>query len=184
MSFLFGSSSDSQSSTSTSTETNATENVDNFNVQDQGLGITKNAGDVTLISTTIDAGAIQAVQDVAAGAITANGDLSHLVADSLSHVTDTALELATNSVRGNAQLVGDVIASSQDLFSGFADRLQTYELNSQTQLGNTVAALNGIASQNNASSDQRVQDISTLGLKLAAAAVVLIVIFTSMKRSA
>lgn len=101
---------------------------------------------------------------------------------------------ATAQVAGASRLVADAYSGASssviDSVSGFFKSALSFvgdlQSNSQTQLGNTVTALNTIAKENSTSADQRVAQVSTdairyvvYGVAALAAAGALFAIFRS-----
>lgn len=174
------------------------------------LGLLGNQSDAVLSYTSdINATAIDAVGSAQDNALKFGGDALSSVGDafrtfaaSLSgafgNANDNALNLASNSTEraiaavvnsgaDNRAFAGDVLSNVSDFAKGIfgtsLGAIADLQKQSQTQLGNTTTALNEIARQSSTSTDQRVADVSTNALKVAAVMVALVAAAFIFKKS-
>lgn len=91
--------------------------------------------------------AVGAIQDSSSRALDAVYDTSANALNKVTSSNESALDLLSNTFKGAFQGVTDFVSNLQE--------------KAQSQLGDTVTALNAIAVENNKSSDQRIAEIST-----------------------
>lgn len=98
------------------------------------------------------------VSKTAHDAVAANSDIALASINSSSGLEDHALDIVDATRADSAKLAGSVLTYNADLISGFAERLSDITKAGQTQLGNTVSALNASFIDNSKTADQRVTD--------------------------
>lgn len=173
--------SSSKTSDSTATTTNTSLTTINKNLSGNS-GLVANADEgATLnlsyapISISTDAGALEAGARVAnagiSAAVTAVGTNAQLASDAIqrsldanAHTEERAFSIVSATTQRADDLARDLstgaVDFAQSVLTQFGTRLADYQQAEQTQLGNTVSALNDSYRDANKSSDQRIAEIA------------------------
>lgn len=138
----------------TRTENNISTNLTSDNSQRDSNNVSNvNSGNTSNSYVTTDGGAIKAISDIGQLSISGAVGLSQSALNTVRASAQDANAFADNALRTTTQaLLG--------LNSNFVNAVSTFEENSQTQLANTVTALNQIAREQNQSANQLVVQAS------------------------
>ncbi len=196
--------SDSNSSPTNTTQTSTNVRTDNLNASGNtgptnvGSGnLTANTNSTTNVQETnisTDQGAVAAGKAIGLASIKSNTDLTSQALNESTGLAKAAFDTTTTLTDSSYQFADRTIAGYEGAVSELADKfttsLSSFAGQQQTQLGNTVEALNTIATQQSASGDQQVinavqatqQSLTTIVKYVAIAAVAVGVLYLALKK--
>jgi hypothetical protein len=189
---------DSKSTQQSVVETNTVNTSSNFNVQDsEGVVVGHAEGPLTIITTDFNAtgdasrlaqSSVSVAESIARHSLDLSLqqtqgvlDYQRYSANIAAEQSHEALAFVSENSRGAIETVTDTV---KGLFGGVLDFLGGVQKAEQTTLGNTVAAINSVATENAKSTDQRLaettgqsQKYMLIGVGILAVAVVAITVF-------